>query len=86
MDEITKNWYFYNWVEDRTEQGKKMKDFGCFVGAFYNPKMAKAIQEDQKNTYNVSDDEFDIATDFVSKEIANNKDKKHRRKKIIKRK
>jgi hypothetical protein len=66
MDDITFNWYFYSWLEDREEEVKKMKDFGCFVGAFWNAEMAKKVSESEDGVarrengkYSSTDEEFE---------------------------
>lgn len=81
------NWFFYNWLESKEEKAKFMKDFGCFVGSFYNYKMAKEIMGNDSNSYETSDDEFNAAADFVRKSIEKNnelrKNNRKRKKKIV---
>ncbi len=52
-----------------------MKDFGCFLGSFWNAEMVKAIQNKEENTHTVSDEEFDNASQFVE-DFHKNKPKK----------
>ena len=78
MDEITLHWYFYNWIEDQEEEVNKMKEFGCFVGSFYNYEMAKKIlDKDNNDTVSVSDDDMQKAMEYVKadKPIINRKKK-----------
>jgi hypothetical protein len=65
MDEYTKKWFFYSWIERREEKAKFMKDLGCFIGSFSNPEMAKKIRNMENNTYSSDDEGFDQATKFV---------------------
>jgi len=87
MDDITKQWYFYNWLEDQNEEGKKMKDFGCFVGSFTNAEMARKIHGDADKKYELDDEEFEKSLEYVEKSIKEsdrNKGKKKRRKIVFK--
>ncbi len=72
MDEYTKKWFFFSWIEEREEKIKMMKEFGCFVGGFSNPEMAKQIREREDGRgYELSDEEFDNSTKFVEDSIRN---------------
>ena len=78
MDEISLHWYFHNWIEDQEEEVNKMKQFGCFVGSFYNHEMAKKIMDkDNNDTVSVSDDDMQKAMEYVKadKPIINKKKK-----------
>ena len=71
MDDITWNWHYSSWMEDKDEEIKLMRNFGCFVGAFMNPEAARKIQQanDDANNVQLSEEEFDAASDFVRKSI-----------------
>lgn len=86
MDDYTKMWHFYSWIEEREEKSQLMKDFGCFVGSFHNPEMARKIKEMENGKTFESDEEgLDMATKLVE-EAAKNKEEnsgRRRRKKRI---
>jgi hypothetical protein len=88
MDDVTRQWYFYNWLEDQNEEGKKMKDFGCFIGSFTNAEMARKIHgSDGDKRYDLDDDEFDKSLEFVKEsleKIDKEKGKRKRRKIVFK--
>jgi len=66
MDEYTKKWHFYCWLEEREEKAKFMKDLGCFVGSFSNPEMAQKIRDmENSKKYEVDDESYDEATKIV---------------------
>ena len=67
MDDITWNWHYESWIEDQEEEMKKMKNFGCFVGAFWNPTAAKKIQssESGEGSVELSDEDFEATLKFV---------------------
>ena len=71
MDDITWNWHYSSWIEDKEEEIKLMRNFGCFVGAFMNPEAARKIQQanDDANNVQLSEEEFDAASEFVKKSI-----------------
>lgn len=72
MDEITLHWYFHSWLMDQEEEVEKMKDFGCFVGAFSNSEMARKIMDKDKsgNAVSVSDDDMDKALEYVKSDTS----------------
>jgi len=66
MDDYTKMWHFYSWIEEKEEKSKFMKDFGCFVGSFSNPEMAKKIKDmENGKSFKTTKDGFDFATKLV---------------------
>lgn len=86
MDDYTKMWLFYSWIEEREEKSKLMKDFGCFVGSFYNPEMARKIKEMENGQGYESDEKgLDMATKLVEEasKIRQEQNKNSRRRKKI---
>lgn len=83
MDEYTKMWFFYSWIEDREEKSKLMKDFGCFVGSFYNPEMARKIKDMENKVVDSDEEGFEAATKMVKESMEERGKKKinskHRR-------
>jgi len=89
MDDITRLWYHASWQEDELEEIKKMKNFGCFVGSFWNADMAKKIQDGDNNKHELNEEEFDRASEYVRTEALktveeNGKKGKRRRKLVLK--
>jgi len=87
MDEFTKQWFFYSWIENKEEKVKFMKDLGCFIGSFYNQDMAQKIRDmDNSKKYDSGEEGFEMATKLIGDSIKNNKTKpksvRKRRKKI----
>ena len=83
MDEVTLHWYFYNWMEDQEEEVNKMKEFGCFVGSFYNYDRAKQIMDkDSGKDIQSTEEDMQKAMDYirnddsVSKSVGGQKKKK----------
>ena len=68
MDDMVKNWMFYSWVEDRTEESLLLRNQGCLIGSFWNPKAAQEILGiGNSKRISVSDENFDKAFDIVQK-------------------
>ena len=86
MDEVTKKWHFYCWIESREEKAKFMKDLSCFIGSFYNPEMAKKIRDmENDKQYDAGEEGFDAATKLIENKIKDRKTEvvsTRRRKKI----
>jgi len=63
------NYLYAQWLEEREEEIKIMRSFGCFVGAFFNPEAARSIQnkDNEESNVKLSEDEFDAASDYVIK-------------------
>lgn len=87
MDDIMRLWYHASWQEDENEEMKKMKNFACFVGSFWNAEMAKKIQDGDNNKHEMNDEEFDKASEYVRletlKAIEEAGKKKKRKRKIV---
>jgi hypothetical protein len=82
MDEITKSWMFFSWIEDKSEKTNLLKNLGCLIGSFWNPKGAKELLGiKDENTASVSNDDFEKAVDFV-KNSKKQTSKKRKRKKV----
>lgn len=92
MDDITWSWHLASWLEDKAEKTKFMKSFGTFVGGFYNPEMARKVQDADNNENNIelSEEDEKASMEYVKKsikekeELEKNTGKKKKRLKIKK--
>jgi len=84
MDTTTMNWYFYSWIEDQNEEVEKMKNFGCFVGAFHNPDMARKIQEEK--TISSDEEGMNRAMELIKSDEKEKPTGARRRRRVDKRK
>jgi len=88
MDIYEYNWLYASWIQDKEEEANKMKDFGCFVGMFSNPELARKITNAENNTTKLSDEEFKESVNYVDSMIAeemknDNSGKKKGKKKLV---
>ena len=85
MDDMVKNWMFYSWAEDRAEKSLLLKNQGCLIGSFWNPKAAQEILGvgDSKRI-SVSDENYEKAFELVQKGVPKKAPKnKRKRKKLV---
>ncbi len=56
------------WNNKENDKVKLLKDFGCFLGSFWNPEAARKIQSKEDTTsVEVNEDEFDKAGEYLEK-------------------
>ena len=67
MDDYTYSWLFASWIQNQDDEVEKMKSFGCFVGAFWNPEQARKISGQGISSYESSDEDFDKTTELIRK-------------------
>ena len=81
IDNVTKNWMFFSWLEDRIEKNELTHKQICLLGSFWNPKAAQEmLGMGDSRKVSVSDKDFENAVKYV----ANAKPKKtNKRKKLI---
>ena len=83
-----KMWMFNNWLEDNNENIDLFKHHGYLIGSFINPDAVKSLTGDN-NSYSVSEEEFEAASQMVHESILKEQSKeevktpkRRRRKKI----
>ena len=88
MDPYIKLWWYASWMHKVETELEVNKATAILTGSFSNPEMAQKMAKRDKPDIEVSDEEFDKATDVVRQSILeeeNIKNNKHRRKrKLIK--
>ena len=66
MDDTTKTWIFFSWLEDKDEHSLLLRNQGCLIGSFWNPKAAEELLGiGNSHKMSVSDEEADKAFQFV---------------------
>lgn len=75
------------WVSKNNDEVKLLKDFGCFVGSFWNPEAARKIQnKDGSTNVEIDDEQFEKTGNYLEKlveEEFKKKTKKNKKKLII---
>jgi len=63
-----KTWMFNSWLEDNNENIDLFKHHGYLIGSFINPEAVKSLTGDN-NSYSVSEEEFEAASQMVHESI-----------------
>jgi hypothetical protein len=88
MDPFVKLWLYEGWMHKIENELETNRATAILTGSFSNPEMAQKMVKKDRPDFEVSDEEFDMATDVVRQSILeeeNAKNNKHRRKrKLIK--
>jgi len=62
MDDVTRTWMYFSWLESQSEENLKLRKVGCLIGSFWNPQAAKEILGvDDGSKISTTEDEFEAA-------------------------
>ena len=56
---------FYSWIQDFSDDAKKLDNLGYLIGSFTNPEMVKKMLNMNGNTHSSSDEEFEEASRLI---------------------
>lgn len=82
MNQFTKMWMFYNWLEDQRDDVELVKNHAYLLGSFWNPEAVKKLTGESGQQYSSTDEEFEQSLELVKQGNQQEKGKKRRRRKI----
>lgn len=80
MDEYTWIWLYQSWLQDMEDTHKTYKDYALFLGAFYNPELAKNLSKQDNPDYESTEQDDEKTEQFLLEQRKNSFEKiRHRR-------